>query len=53
MNYAVHRYGNAEQHDRLFAYMTTGPIGAYARSEPGSGSDAFGLSTRADKRDGG
>jgi len=33
--------------------LTAGTIGAYALSEPGSGSDAFALATRAQKVDGG
>jgi alkylation response protein AidB-like acyl-CoA dehydrogenase len=53
VNYPLHRYGNAEQHARILPRMTSDTIGAYALSEPGSGSDAFGLTTRADRVDGG
>ena len=53
VNYPLYRYGNAEQRARILPRMTAGTIGAYALSEPGSGSDAFGLSTRAEKADGG
>jgi len=53
VNYPVHTYGNAEQHGRLLSRLTAGTVGAYALSEPGSGSDAFGLATRATKVDGG
>lgn len=53
VNYPLHRYGNAEQHARLLPRMTSDTIGAYALSEPGSGSDAFGLACRADRAEGG
>jgi alkylation response protein AidB-like acyl-CoA dehydrogenase len=53
VNYPLHRYGNAEQHARILPRMTSDTIGAYALSEPGSGSDAFGLTTRADRVEGG
>jgi len=53
VNYPINRYGNAEQKSRILTRLTSGTIGAYALSEPGSGSDAFGLTTRADKVDGG
>jgi alkylation response protein AidB-like acyl-CoA dehydrogenase len=53
VNYPLYRYGNAEQRARILPRMTSGTIGAYALSEPGSGSDAFGLATRAEKTDGG
>jgi alkylation response protein AidB-like acyl-CoA dehydrogenase len=33
--------------------LTSGTVGAYALSEPGSGSDAFGLALRAEKVEGG
>jgi len=53
VNYPLHRYGNEEQRARILPRMTANTIGAYALSEPGSGSDAFGLATRAEKIDGG
>ena len=53
VNYPLYRYGNAEQRARILPRMTAGTIGAYALSEPGSGSDAFGLATRAEKVEGG
>ena len=53
VNYPLHRYGTPEQRARILPRMTSGTIGAYALSEPGSGSDAFGLAARADKADGG
>lgn len=53
VNYPLYRYGNAEQRARILPRMTSGTIGAYALSEPGSGSDAFALATRAERVDGG
>ena len=42
VNYPIHRYGNADQHARYLTRLTADTIGAYALSEPDSGSDAFG-----------
>ena len=53
VNYPITRYGTAEQHARILTRLTGGTIGAYALSEPGSGSDAFALATRAEKAEGG
>lgn len=53
VNYPINRYGNAEQRARFLTKLTGGTIGAYALSEPGSGSDAFALATRAERVDGG
>jgi alkylation response protein AidB-like acyl-CoA dehydrogenase len=47
VNNAMLRWGNPEQHARLFPRMTTDLLGAFALSEPASGSDAFALETRA------
>jgi alkylation response protein AidB-like acyl-CoA dehydrogenase len=52
VNNCLLRWGNEEQKARLFPRMTTGLLGAFALSEPGSGSDAFALQTRAEARDG-
>ena len=49
VNYPLNRYATPEQKQRFLTRLTSGTIGAYALSEPGSGSDAFGLATRADK----
>src|ERR687890_2859188 len=49
VNNAILRWGNAEQQARYFPQLTTGLLGAFALSEPGSGSDAFALATRAEK----
>jgi butyryl-CoA dehydrogenase len=50
--YPLVRYGSAEQQRRYLPRLTADTIGAYALSEPGSGSDAFALATRA-RQDGG
>src|SRR5678815_281882 len=49
-NYPISRYGNDPQKTRYLTKLTTDTVGAYALSEPGSGSDAFGLATRAERR---
>lgn len=49
VNYPIRRYGTPEQHKQLLTRLTAGTVGAYALSEPGSGSDAFALATRADR----
>jgi alkylation response protein AidB-like acyl-CoA dehydrogenase len=50
VNYPVSRYGTDEQRRKYLARLTSDTVGAYALSEPGSGSDAFGLATRAERR---
>ena len=52
VNNALLRWGSDEQKARYFPRMTSGLLGAFALSEPGSGSDAFALQTRAVLRDG-
>jgi butyryl-CoA dehydrogenase/short/branched chain acyl-CoA dehydrogenase len=47
VNNALLRWGNAEQKKRYLPKMASDTVGAYALSEAGSGSDAFGLQTRA------
>ncbi|HEU4643890.1 MAG TPA: acyl-CoA dehydrogenase [Gemmatimonadaceae bacterium] len=49
-NYPITRYGTDAQKERYLTQLTTTKVGAYALSEPGSGSDAFGLATRAEQR---
>jgi alkylation response protein AidB-like acyl-CoA dehydrogenase len=49
VNNCILRWANDEQKQRYFAKLTTEWVGAYALSEAGSGSDAFGLATRATK----
>ncbi len=47
VNNALTRWGNDEQKQRYFPRLTSDLVGAYALSEAGSGSDAFGLACRA------
>jgi alkylation response protein AidB-like acyl-CoA dehydrogenase len=49
VNFPVNRYGNDEQKKRFLPRLCSDTVGAYALSEGGSGSDAFGLATRARK----
>jgi alkylation response protein AidB-like acyl-CoA dehydrogenase len=51
VNYPITRYGNAAQKEKYLRLLTSTKAGAYALSESGSGSDAFGMATRA-TRDG-
>ncbi|HEU4584707.1 MAG TPA: acyl-CoA dehydrogenase [Gemmatimonadaceae bacterium] len=50
VNYPITRYGNDAQKEKYLPRLTGDTVGAYALSEAGSGSDAFGLATRAEKR---
>ena len=50
VNYPITRYGSEELKARYLPRLTSDTVGAYALSEPGSGSDAFGMSTRAEQR---
>ena len=50
--YPLLTYGNEAQKTKYLPMLCTGTIGAYALSEAGSGSDAFGLATRAVQRNG-
>ena len=43
------RWGSDDQQRRYFPRLTSGLLGAFALSEPGSGSDAFALETRAQR----
>src|SRR6266851_10381406 len=47
VNNALLRWGNEEQKKRYLPKMAADTVGAYALSEASSGSDAFGLQTRA------
>jgi alkylation response protein AidB-like acyl-CoA dehydrogenase len=49
VNYPITRYGTDAQRAKYLTRLTADTIGAYALSEPGSGSDAFALTTRAEK----
>jgi butyryl-CoA dehydrogenase/short/branched chain acyl-CoA dehydrogenase len=44
---ALLRWGSADQQRRYLPRLAADTVGAYALSEPGSGSDAFALATRA------
>jgi alkylation response protein AidB-like acyl-CoA dehydrogenase len=50
VNYPISRYGNDAQKSKYASRLTSDTVGAYALSEPGSGSDAFGLASRAERR---
>jgi alkylation response protein AidB-like acyl-CoA dehydrogenase len=50
VNNALLRWGNPEQKAALFPRMSTGLLGAFALSEPASGSDAFALETKAEDK---
>ena len=49
VNNALIRWGSKEQKQRYLAKLAGDTVGAYALSEPGSGSDAFALTTRAEE----
>jgi alkylation response protein AidB-like acyl-CoA dehydrogenase len=51
--YPLLTYANEEQQCRFMPRLCSDTVGAYALSEGGSGSDAFGLTTRAVKKNGG
>ncbi|HET7599422.1 MAG TPA: acyl-CoA dehydrogenase family protein, partial [Gemmatimonadales bacterium] len=53
VNNALGRWGTDEQKARYFPRLTSELLGAFALSEPASGSDAFALETRAERGDGG
>ena len=53
MNNAVGRWGSDDQKARLFPRLASDLLGAFALSEPASGSDAFALETKAERADGG
>ena len=50
VNYPIARYGSEALKAKYLPRLTSDTIGAYALSEPGSGSDAFGMSTRAEQK---
>jgi len=52
VNNAFLRWGSEELNAKYFPQLAAEKIGAYALSEAGSGSDAFALATRAEKKDG-
>lgn len=48
VNNAIMRWATEEQKEKYFPRLCSEWVGAYALSEPGSGSDAFALKTRAE-----
>ena len=50
VNYPIARYGSEALKAKYLPRLTSDTIGAYALSEPGSGSDAFGMATRAEQK---
>jgi alkylation response protein AidB-like acyl-CoA dehydrogenase len=50
VNYPIARYGSDAQKSKYLAMLTSDTVGAYALSESGSGSDAFGLAAKAEKK---
>jgi alkylation response protein AidB-like acyl-CoA dehydrogenase len=50
VNYPIRAYGSDYITKTYLPQLTGEKVGAYALSEPGSGSDAFGLATRAERR---
>ncbi len=50
VNFPISKYGTDEQKKKYLSRLTSDTIGAYALSEPGSGSDAFGMATRAERQ---
>ncbi|MFN8583590.1 MAG: acyl-CoA dehydrogenase family protein [Gemmatimonadaceae bacterium] len=50
--YPLRTYGTDQQKQRYLPNLTTSTVAAYALSEPAAGSDAFGLETRAEMRNG-
>ncbi len=53
VNNAILRWGTREQKQRLLPRLARETVGAYSLSESGAGSDAFALSCRADRAEGG
>jgi alkylation response protein AidB-like acyl-CoA dehydrogenase len=52
VNYPIRRYGSEYIQSTYLPQLTREKVGAYALSEPASGSDAFGMQSRAEQRDG-
>ena len=50
VNNAILRWGNDDQKSKYLKMLSSDTVGAYALSEGGSGSDAFGLATRAEDK---
>ncbi|HUQ47250.1 MAG TPA: acyl-CoA dehydrogenase [Gemmatimonadaceae bacterium] len=50
VNYPISSYGSDAQKAKYLTRLTSDTVGAYALSESGSGSDAFGLACKAEKK---
>jgi alkylation response protein AidB-like acyl-CoA dehydrogenase len=50
VNNCLLRWATPQQQSRFFPRLTSDLLGAFALSEPGSGSDAFALATRAERK---
>src|SRR5436190_23057565 len=50
VNNAILRWGNEDQKSKYLSLLARDTVGAYALSEAGSGSDAFGLATKAEEK---
>src|SRR3954462_4021984 len=50
VNYPIRRYGSEYIKSTYLPQLTQERVGAYALSEPSSGSDAFGMATRAEQK---
>jgi alkylation response protein AidB-like acyl-CoA dehydrogenase len=50
VNNPINRYGSDEQKRSYLTQLSSEKVGAYALSEPGSGSDAFALAARAEQQ---
>ena len=50
VEYPIRTYGSDHIKSTYLPRLTTGTVGAYALSEASSGSDAFGMQTRAEKK---
>ena len=52
VNVAINTWGSEDLKQKFLPRLTAGALGAYALSEAGSGSDAFALATRAERKNG-
>jgi alkylation response protein AidB-like acyl-CoA dehydrogenase len=50
VNFPIRKYGSDAITSKYLPRLTSRSVGAYALSEPGSGSDAFGLAARAEQQ---
>src|SRR5438477_9618496 len=50
VNFPINRYGSEYIKSTYLPRLADGTVGAYALSEPGSGSDAFGMASRAGQK---